>query len=378
MPQTSNATIDGRVTNGGRTAGQSGAAVTLTAVPESITHLSQAAIGRTTSRSDGSFHFDTLPAGRFYITASKAGYLEGAFGRLVPSGTQAVLNLAAGAHVSDISIPLWKPSTISGSLLDDQGLAVARNPIQLLQEGYAGGRRLLHARTIVRSDGTGSFRFDGLVPGTYFLAALASHVTVPVAAIDPPTDPADLSLWQARLRLVIPPTTPGMSSLPAAQFGNFKVQPTQSSQPDPKLRTVFPLTFFPSSQSLSGALPIDLAAEEDRQNADVTVARVPAVAIRGSVTGPSGPVSAAVVRLMPDGLEPVRLTTGFEAASGIADAEGSFVMFGVPAGEYTIEAMDWATSSARCRVHRCGDRPLLLSDMKISRTSRYSFEMPGD
>ena len=69
---------------------------------------------------EGRFVFRTLPKGRFNIAATKPGYVDGAYGRLRPSGQSLSLELADGERVSNVKVPLWKYGAIAGAILTGQ------------------------------------------------------------------------------------------------------------------------------------------------------------------------------------------------------------------------------------------------------------------
>ena len=56
----------------------------------------------------GRFGFRNLPAGRFNVTATRAGWVDGAFGRTRPSGPTLPISLLDGDRASGVNIPLWR------------------------------------------------------------------------------------------------------------------------------------------------------------------------------------------------------------------------------------------------------------------------------
>src|SRR6185503_13030029 len=65
---------------------------------------------------EGHFVFLDLPKGTYTITATKAGYADGAVGRRRPSGLTQVLTLADGERIGDLKVPIWKYGAITGTI----------------------------------------------------------------------------------------------------------------------------------------------------------------------------------------------------------------------------------------------------------------------
>src|ERR1041385_4216731 len=69
----------------------------------------------------GQFVFRDLPKGRFSISAVRPGYVDGAAGRTRPGGPAQSIDLADDQRVVDLSIPMWKFASISGTVVDERG-----------------------------------------------------------------------------------------------------------------------------------------------------------------------------------------------------------------------------------------------------------------
>src|SRR5262249_17348709 len=82
---------------------------------------------------DGHFVFFDLPKGIYRITATKAGYAEGGFGRRRPSGLTQTLTLADGGRIGDLRIPIWKYGAIAGTIRDEAGDPMIDVAVRVLQ-----------------------------------------------------------------------------------------------------------------------------------------------------------------------------------------------------------------------------------------------------
>ena len=87
--------------------------------------------------SEGQFAFRDLPPGRFSLAATKAGYADGAYGRLRPNGPAQSIELAADQHVSDASLALWKYGAIAGRVRDESGDPLVNTTVRVLRRSQA-------------------------------------------------------------------------------------------------------------------------------------------------------------------------------------------------------------------------------------------------
>src|SRR5262245_10535177 len=73
----------------------------------------------------GRFVFEDLPAGASYtVTATKYGFLDGAYGRRGPAGAgnqPRRITLASGQWLRDLRVEVIKPGTIAGTIRNENG-----------------------------------------------------------------------------------------------------------------------------------------------------------------------------------------------------------------------------------------------------------------
>ena len=98
---------------------------------------------RVLTDAEGRFVFKNLPKGSFGLNATKAGYLDGAYGRLRPSGTSQSIDLADGDRQTDVKVRIFRTATIAGTVNDDQGEPVVGVSLRAYRRTYVSGRRLL-------------------------------------------------------------------------------------------------------------------------------------------------------------------------------------------------------------------------------------------
>jgi hypothetical protein len=138
---------------------------------------------QTTTDADGRYAFAGLPAGRFNITASKAGYLGLQYGQKRPNQPGTPVIVASGQVVTSIDLTLPRGSVVTGRITDEFGepLAQAQVQVQRLQYGPDGQRRAQTNQSSMTDD-RGEFRAYGLMPGEYVINAGVRTPVSPTAA----------------------------------------------------------------------------------------------------------------------------------------------------------------------------------------------------
>jgi hypothetical protein len=128
-----------------------------------------------TTDAQGRYEVRELPAGRYTITASKAGFVSLEYGQKRPSESGTPLEISDGQVLDKLIIALPRGSVISGRITDEFGEPVANAVVTAMRYGYAAGtRRLLPGggqNSRDTTDDQGSFRLFGLSPGEYVVSA---------------------------------------------------------------------------------------------------------------------------------------------------------------------------------------------------------------
>jgi hypothetical protein len=362
-PVTGTAVLAGQVVDDIAKQPVGGIAVTLTM----INPPARAGAGSTNTRRaaaitnhEGRFVFRDVPAGKFTVTSSHAGYAAGAVGRVRPGGPLHNLDVADGARLTDLIVRVWKSSTISGVVRDDLGAPLVGVSVWALRRSMTSGQpELVFGGGVVEAtDEQGRYRLTGLSSGTYAVAVLGSTQTHPAATVRQmlqaraaagpgarmgPTVTAegresgaiqiersgvDVDGWQASVSIGSPQPLPG---------------------PEGTL-LVHPPTYYPGVTDVSAAGLIALRAGVDRHGLDFSVPLIKGVRVSGVVVGPNGPAVRNAVRLLPYSNDPAVLMSARGVASGTADAQGRFVMLGVPPGTYLIDAYRAPISAATARM----------------------------
>jgi hypothetical protein len=123
----------------------------------------------------GVFEFKELPAGRYTLTATRAGYIRLQYGQRRPGEPGRPIQLADAQRVADADFSLPRTGWITGRITDELGDPLADVSIYPAQWKYFRGRRRMvpvaGGGPFNRTDDTGQFRITGLEPGDYFILA---------------------------------------------------------------------------------------------------------------------------------------------------------------------------------------------------------------
>jgi Carboxypeptidase regulatory-like domain len=126
----------------------------------------------TTTDEDGRWELGDLPAGRYAVTAMKAGYVMMHFGQRRPFEEGRPVEVADNQTIPNIDFNLPRGGVIAGRITDEYGEPVAETNVMALRYRYINGqRKLIPVGRWGSSDDGGNFRIYGLPPGDYYLSA---------------------------------------------------------------------------------------------------------------------------------------------------------------------------------------------------------------
>jgi protocatechuate 3,4-dioxygenase beta subunit len=252
---------------------------------------------------EGRYEFRDLPAGRFNLSVTKAGYVTIQYGQTRPFESGKAIDLAEGQSLDKADFSLPRGSAISGRLVDEFGDPVADALVSAMRSAWSGGRRRLQptGRTAQTND-LGQFRIYGLSPGDYYVSATfraGDMVAMEIA----------------------------MSAVTGAGSGG----PTGSTP-----NSGYAPTYFPGTPNSSEAQKLTLAIGQEAQNTDFALLPVKLAKISGTVIGSDGkPVEGSMVNAAPRNFD----GAGFMMMGGGArsDKNGNFTMSNISPGEYTLQ-----------------------------------------
>jgi len=288
-------------TGSGRILGRIVSAETGTPLRRAQVRISGPDIGSKAALSDaqGRYEFKDLPAGRFNLSASKAGYVNIQYGQNRPYESGRPIELAEKQVVDKADISMPRGSVISGRIVDEFGEPVADAMVSAMRQTWMGGRRrFVPAGRPGQTNDLGQFRMYGLPPGEYFVSATLRNAEVM------------------------------MFDLMGAQGGPTGSAPTSGYAP----------TYFPGTASPTEAQKVTLVAGQEAQQTDFALLPVRLSRVSGIVMSSDGkPVENAMVNLVP------LSRTGdigmmMMATSSRTTKDGQFTVNGVAPGEYTLNA----------------------------------------
>src|SRR5579871_1729616 len=200
----------------------------------------------------GRFVFVDLPASdSFFMNVTKAGYNDGHSGDSGPvSGGvgSGQIRLADGQWFANANIPLWKPSVIAGTVVDERGEPVVGIRVRVLSRITIAGVPHLAAGAAAVTDDRGRYRIPGLFPGRYIVNVPSVQSAVPV------------TMTPLEIEGLTPDTAPKAASDRAKRnngaldldpnhlliIGNYMTPPPVQGQPQ-----AYPMAFYPSAASVA-------------------------------------------------------------------------------------------------------------------------------
>lgn len=246
----------------------------------------------------GRFEFKDLPAGRWNLTASKAGFMTLRYGqkRSFEAGTPIELSDGQLMERADFALP--KGAAITGRIFDEYGDPVANARVQVLRyQTVQGQRRLNQAGGGDQTDDTGSYRIYGLAPGDYYISA-------------------------------------------TLRAGNGPFVDDNNND-----TTSYASTYYPGTGSVAEAQRITLAVGQETPNVNFALQPVRTVKITGTALNSMGTaLTSGMVTLLPadgavgpgGGPGPVLFNFG---GNGRVRPDGTFSIANVSPGNYTLMAV---------------------------------------
>ncbi len=283
----------------------------------------------------GAFDFTELPAGRYTVTVSKSGFVSLSFGQRRPLQAGTPLQLGDGQQLKGVDFQLPRGSVIGGHITDEDGEPMAGVMVRVMRYQYLQGDRRLTPAGSGQTDDRGTFRVWGLMPGDYYINAIA------------------------RVSLPGPPGGRGGRGGPGgfgAGAGGFAGRAAAGGGPAAAIAALgganvaslfdsgdadsvsYAPTYYPGVSSLSDAKPITLGLSQELLDVNFGMQLVPMSRVTGHVTNPDGsPVTSGNVNLMIDGSAGRGNQIGMTFGSRI-QWDGAFAMTNVPPGRYMLRA----------------------------------------
>ena len=309
--------------------------------------------GRVMADGEGRFFFTDLPAGDYYLQATKDGYAPGTYGQRRAWGQSQLLSLGEGERLPGVTLRVWKYGVIAGTVVDEAGEPVVGVAVRALIKSVFAGRTQYGNMEVnpervpgAITDDRGMFRLSQLVPGTYVVLVPSTQTTLPAAWLAGQDPWLRTELFWGGVTEVAPlgqPRTQQIGDFALMTLNSVAIPPPPSSA---GRMAVYPTTFFPSAATAGAATQIRLGPGEERTDVAIALRPVPAVRITGRLVAPDGTAPPpTTIRLTGIAMTDIVTSTtpsgpgnvGFETVTGMSDETGRFTLLGVPPGEYVLE-----------------------------------------
>jgi hypothetical protein len=299
----------------------------------------------------GRYYFAGLTPGDWSLTAHKAGYIDGAFGKTRASGSGIPLTVFSGMTPFVARVDLFRPAVISGYVVDEAGEPLVGVNVRAMRRELVDGLWTSVLTPSEVTDDEGYFRLFDLIPGEYLVMVPTSQVTVPAAALEEVGQTGSVT---AEMSTVFNangvPTSAGVALSENGRTATVSARSAQAPpQPDGR-PAAYRTLYYPGIDRLRSAVPIIVGSGAHHGGVFFQMLPVPATRVSGIVSGPQGPVRNQILRLLD--LDDDDTGVGSEVAITLSAPDGSFTFLEVPAGRYVLES--------RGRVLMPADVPILV------------------
>jgi hypothetical protein len=265
----------------------------------------------TVTDDEGRFALDSMPPGRYTLSAARPGFVSIAYGATRPGWAGTPLVLAEGERWTNVRVLVARGAVLSGRVWGPEGRSLL--DIEVVAERRTGRDVSLPRRYATRTDHDGAYRLFGLPAGAYVVSA------IPVVSSAQPVDEraeAEVDAILARLRQGRPPDA---------------AEPIANGEVGAAVATRFSPVYLGGAFNPDDAPAVTIAAGEERTGLDILLAAVPTLSIEGTVVGGTGSrIEVTLYR--------VSRTAVSRVASQAPDPDGKFRFSSAQPGNYILAA----------------------------------------
>jgi uncharacterized protein (DUF2141 family) len=298
---------------------------------------------------EGRFVFTLLPAGRYTVNASKAGYVNIAYGAKGPGRAGTPIQLADGQKLETKAMSLPKGGVVTGTVLDENGEPSPGTTVRAMRQVIRTGEKRLEAAGSDTTDDRGQYRIYGLQPGQFVVyaqprnqgvgalqASVASEIE---AAVQQMTQMLGAGLGQAAGRAGGPAGRGAQLGERLTQLGGGRGQVFEQLQeqlnPEGQQAVTYAPVFYPGSTSPSNASRVEIVAGQERFGVDFQLQLTQTSQVDGIVLSPEdAQFNGTQVTLVPKDSLP-----GLPGNTQTARSQnGTFTFRNVIPGQYSVVA----------------------------------------
>jgi hypothetical protein len=263
---------------------------------------------------NGAFELIELPAGRYTLTASKAGFVSLSYGQRRPLQAGTPLQLADGQQLRNVEFALPRGSVIAGHVTDQDGDPMPGTAVRVMRYQYQQGDRRLAPAGNAQTDDRGQYRIWGLMPGEYYVNAIVRN----------PNLGARIGAFAAAAG-----RGGGRGGAQAAAAGS----PAGEEE-----SLAYAPTYYPGVPSINEARAVTVGLGQEMLDIDFTLQLVRTSRVAGRVTNPDGtPTTSGTINLLAESAAMRGGQIGSTFGARI-QWDGAFSIVNVPPGRYVLRA----------------------------------------
>jgi hypothetical protein len=269
---------------------------------------------------EGKFVFEDVPAGRYLLSAEKAGFVTTRYGARSSTSPGTQLTLTAGTELKGLAVKMTPQGVVAGKVMDQDGDPVNGVQVQVMRYAYARGRKQLQPTGNGQTNDLGEYRIGNLAPGRYYLSASDRRAQV---------------FTQERA---------GRNG--GGQEGNI-------------------LTYYPNGTDASNAVPVDVAAGGELRGIDIRLLRARVYTVRGKAADASGmPVMAMVAFVKKEDSGNLATALGGGGLNQLRP-DGTFEFRNIVPGTYVLQVLQVMAVNGNTPANLTGRVEVTVADANI-------------
>lgn len=298
----------------------------------------------------GAFSFADLPAGRFTLSASKAGYVNSTYGQKKPGRPGTPIQLLDSQKMGNLKMTLPRGGVLTGTVLDEHGDPTPGTQVTAWRYEMRTGEKRLTQSGADQTDDRGSYRIYGLLPGDYIVRAtprnglgdlrqVVQDVTQALTAGGGQGGGAGGGRGAQALGAL--GGGAGLQQLLGGRAGGAGggqalqnlVAGLNGGTDDAGMG--YAPVYYPGTTTSSSATTVSLGVSEERQALDFQLQLVTTATVSGTVTTPDGDAGGVMLTLVN---ETEQALGGAGINTTRTQPDGTFTFSNVAPGQYVVKA----------------------------------------